>query len=170
MQHYRQKLENQVKKTDTSTRTKKDKWVINLSKHTLTKDESKVLARGLHFALSLNVIPKQQILAEIEKGIQKLPEHSANLIRNQVVSVLNNKRKSEKNLINSEKKALIDLSKNNEISICKADKGNCTVILYRTDKLLQLLKDETTYKAMKQGQTKSIERRLNAFIFDLFKT
>ena len=122
--------------------------------------------------MSSNVIPKQQILAEIEKGIQKLPEHSANLIRNQIVSVLNNKRKLKKNLTNNEKKALVDLSKNNEISICKANKGNCTVILDRTDyyeKLLLLLKDETTYKAIKQDQTKSIERRLNAFIFDLLK-
>ena len=147
LQHYRQKLKKQVKKTDILTRTKKDKWVINLSKHTLTEDESKVLVRGLNFAVSSNVIPKQQILAEIEKGIQKLPEHSANLIRNQVVSVLNNKRKLKKNLTNYEKKALIDLSKNNEISICKANKDNCTVILDRTnyhEKLLLLLKDEIT--------------------------
>ena len=130
------------------------------------------MARGLNFAVSSNVIPKQQILVEIEKGIQKLPEHSANLIRNQIVSVLNNKRKIKKNLTNNEKKALLNLSKNNEISICKADKGNCTVILDRIDyyeKLLLLLKDETTYKAIKQDQTKSIERRLNAFIFDLLK-
>ena len=49
---------------------------------------------------------------------------------------------------------------------------NCTVILNRTDyyeKLLLLLKDEITYKAIKQDRTKSIERRLNAFIFDLLK-
>ena len=86
LQHYRQKLKKQVKKTDTSIRTKKDKWVReDLSKHTLTEDESKVLARGLNFAVSSNVIPKQQILAEIEKGIQKLPEHSANLFRKSLV-------------------------------------------------------------------------------------
>ena len=130
------------------------------------------MTRGLNFAVSSNVIPKQQILAEIEKGIQKLSEHSANLFRNQVVNVLNNKRKLKKNLTNNEKKALIDLSKNNEISIFKADRGNCTVILDRTEyyeKLLLLLKDETTYKAIKQDQTKSIEKRLNAFIFDLLK-
>ena len=35
--------------------------------------------------------------------------------------------------------------------------------------MLLILKDETTYKAIKQDQTKSIERRLNAFIFDLLK-
>ena len=82
----------------------------------LREDESKVLARGLIFTVSSNVIPKQQILDEIEKGIQKLPEHSANLIRNQVVSVLNNKRKLKKNLTDNKKKALFDLSKNIEIS------------------------------------------------------
>ena len=46
LQHYRQMLRKQVKKTDTSTRTKKDKWVINFSKHMLTEDESKILAHG----------------------------------------------------------------------------------------------------------------------------
>ena len=46
------------------------------------------------------------------------------------------------------------------------------VFLWTSDyyeKLLLSLKDETTYKAIKQDQTKSIERRLNAFIFDLLK-
>ena len=33
LQHYRQKLKKQVKKTDTSTRTKKDKWVIKARFH-----------------------------------------------------------------------------------------------------------------------------------------
>ena len=84
-----------------------------------------------------------------------------------------NKRKIKKNLTNNEKKALIGLSNNNEISTCKPDKGNYTVILNRTDyyykKLLPLLKDETTYTAIKQDQTKSIETRLKAFIFDLPK-
>ena len=128
MQHYKQKLEKQIKKTDTSARTKKDKRVINLSKPALIEGESKLLARGLNFAVASNVIPNQQILAKIEKKNTKLPEHSANLIRNQIVSVLSNK-----SLNNNKKKVLIDLSKNNEISICKADKGNCTVILNRTD-------------------------------------
>ena len=45
----------------------------------MTEDESKILAHGLNFSVSSNVIPKQEILAEIEKGLQKLPEHSANL-------------------------------------------------------------------------------------------
>ena len=35
--------------------------------------------------------------------------------------------------------------------------------------MLLLSKDETTYKAIKQDRTKFIERRLNAFIFDLLK-
>ena len=72
----------------------------------------------------------------------------------------------------NEKIALIDLSKNNEIFICKADTGNCIVIFNRNDynkKLFQLLKDDTTYKAIKQDQTNSTERRVNAFIFNLLK-
>ena len=55
----------------------------------LTEDESKVLVHSLNFAMSSNIILKRQILAEIEKGIQKLPEHLANLVCNQVVGALN---------------------------------------------------------------------------------
>ena len=71
----------------------------------------------------------QQILAEVETGIQRLPENKANLIRNQTINILNQKQKMQSNLTSSEIKTLNNLTKNVEIRICKANKGNSTVNL-----------------------------------------
>ena len=122
--------------------------MIDLSKHKLLEEENDVLSRGLNFAIVTDYIPKQQILAEVETGIQRLPENKANLIRNQTINILNQKQKLQSNLTSSEIKTLNNLTKNVEIRICKADKGNSTVILDKTDydqKMLCLLNDESTY-------------------------
>ena len=122
--------------------------MIDLSKHKLLEEENDVLSRGLNFAIVTDYIPKQQILAEVETGIQRLPENKANLIRNQTINILNQKQKLQSNLTSSEIKILNNLTKNVEIRICKADKGNSTVILDKTDydqKMLCLLNDESTY-------------------------
>ena len=79
----------------------------------------------------------------------------------------------QSNLTSSEIKTLNNLTKNVEIRICKADKGNSTVILDKTDydqKMLSLLNDESTYRILNRDSTKCIERRLNSFIYNLFKS
>ena len=107
--------------------------MINLLKHILLEEENDVLSRGLNFAIVTNYIPKQQILAEVETGIQRLPENKANLIQNQTINILNQKQKLWANLTSSEIKTLTNLTKNAEIRIRKADKGNSIVILDKTD-------------------------------------
>ena len=107
--------------------------MINLSKHKLLEEENDVLSRGLNFAIVTNYLPKQQILAEVETGLQRLPENKANFIRNQTTNILNQKQKLQSNLNSSEIKTLNNLPKNVEITICKANKGNSTVILDKTD-------------------------------------
>ena len=87
LSYYKKKLEKQVG-TKSIVVTQKNKWVINLSNHKLL-EENDVLSRGLNFAIATNHIPKQQILAEIENGLQRLPENKANLIRNQTINILN---------------------------------------------------------------------------------
>ena len=74
LSYYKKKLEKQVG-TKSTVLTSKNNWLINLSKHKLLEEENDVLARGLNFAIVTNYIPKQQILAEIETGIQRLPEN-----------------------------------------------------------------------------------------------
>ena len=56
--------------------------------------------------------------------------------------------------------------------ITKADKGNYTVIIDKDkyeEKIFKLLNDKDTYVLIKNDLTKSIERKLNKFIFDLYK-
>ena len=174
LSYYEKKLEKQL---GTGTRsiavTPKNKWVINLSKHKLFKEENDVLSRGLNFAIVTNYIPKQQILAEVEIGIQRLPENIANLIRNQTINILNQKQNLQSNLNLSEIKGSNNLTKNVEIRIRKADKGNSTVTLDKTDydhKMLSLLNDESTYRILNRDLTKCIKRRLNSFIYNLFES
>ena len=79
LSYYEKKLEKQLG-TKSNVVTPKNKWVINLSKHKLLEEENDVLSRGLNFAIATNHIPKQQILAGVETGIQRIPENKANLI------------------------------------------------------------------------------------------
>ena len=67
--------------------------MINLSKHKLLYEENDLLSRGLNFAIATDCIPKQQILTEIETGMQRQPKNKANLYRNQTINILNQKRK-----------------------------------------------------------------------------
>ena len=150
----------------------KDNWVVNLSNKNLSEDERKVLSLGLNFAVSQDYIPKTEILANIEKGIKNLSDNTSSIIRSKVVDILNKKNKSIPNLSIKERKALKNLRNDTNIVITKADKGNCTVIIDKDkyeEKIFKLLNDKDTYVLIKNDLTKSIERKLNKFIFDLYK-
>ena len=117
----------------------------------MLEEKNDLLARGLNFAIITNYIPKQQILAEVETGIQRLSENKANLIQNQAINILNQKQKLQSNLISSEIKTLNNLTKNVEIRICKTNKGNSTMIFDKTDcdqKMLSLWNGESTYRIL----------------------
>ena len=92
LSYYKKKLEKQVG-TKSAVVTPKNKWVINFLKHKLLEEENDALSRGLNFVIVTNYILKQQILAEVETGMQSLPENKANLIRNQTINILNQKQK-----------------------------------------------------------------------------
>ncbi len=66
------------------------------------------------------------------------------------------------NLSKNQKDAVRNLRTDKSIHILKADKGNATVILNRTDydkKMLALL-NTPTYKELKRDPTASIERKI----------
>ena len=53
-----------------------------------------------------------------------------------------------------------------------ADKGNCTVLMDKTDydkKMMKLLNDEATYKIPNKHRESALEKRLNAFVWKLRK-
>ena len=88
LSYYEKKLEKQLG-TKSNVITPKNKWAINLLKHKLLEEENDVLSHGLNFAIVTNYIPKQQILAEIETGIQRLSENKTKSIQNQTINILN---------------------------------------------------------------------------------
>ena len=70
------------------------------------------------------------------------------------------------------KKDLKNLRDVENILITKAEKGNCTVIPDKEkheEKILQLLNDKDTYHILKNDLMKNIERKLNKFIFELYR-
>ena len=133
LEHSDDKLTQLKSSTGRKNRTENtdSKWVINISKHQLM--ETKVLALGSNFAVLQKTISKQKIISEAEKGLRLLPASFANITRSKIVSVLNSTKKVPSNLTNEEKQALRNLSKNKEVIITHADKGNCTVVLDKSD-------------------------------------
>ena len=146
-------------------------WVINLSKQKLTKNETDVLSLGVNFAVTQKTIPKQNIIAEIEKGIRKIPNASANIIRGKIVNTLNQFNTHQPNLTSEQRKALQVLIKRDDLVITHADKGNCTVILDKSDykEKMHILNDNSTYMLLKHDFTGNIERKLNKYVYQLFK-
>ena len=146
--------------------------VVNLSKQKLTETETDVLSLGLNFAVTRKTIPKQNIIAEVEKGIRKIPNVSPNIIHGKIVNALNQPNTHQPNLTSEQRKALQVLIKRDDLVITCADKGNCTVILDKSDyeeKMHKILNDNSTYMLLKHDLTGNIERKLNKYVYQLFK-
>ena len=130
------------------------------------------MSLGLNFAVTQKTIPKQNIIAEIEKGIRKIPNASANIIRSKIVNTLNQPNTHQPNLTSEQRKALQVLKKRDDLVITYADKGNCTVILDKLDyeeKMHKILNDNSTYMLLKHDLTGNIEKKLNKYVYQLFK-
>ena len=76
------------------------------------------------------------------------------------------------NLTLGERKEMKELQSYDVIVIINADKGNCTVLMDKTDydkKMMKLLNDEATYKILNKHPVSALEKRLNAFVWKLRK-
>ena len=118
--HYRSKINKLLEYTRNNKTCKKytnqqKNWVINLSKHELTNAEENVLRYGLNFAVTPIIVPKLDIISAVEKGIQRLPKSSANIIRSKVVNTLNTYKTPKFNLSSEDYKALKGLSKRDNL-------------------------------------------------------
>ena len=80
-----------------------------------------------------------------------------------VVKTIKRFRKPPPNITSKERQALDNLRKNKDIMILGADKGRATVIMNISDyrhKIDELLKDETTYEALKKDPTSNYKSKL----------
>ena len=65
-----------------------------------------------------------------------------------------------------------ELQGHDDIIVLSADKGNCTVVMDKSDydsKLMVLFNDSATYKIVTKNPNLAIEKRLNNFIWRLYE-
>ena len=139
----------------------KKKWVVNLSETKLSEAQTRVLQLGLNFAAAPTQIPTHRILAAVEKSLTKFTVEEANHVRSKVIGVIKNHRPPKSTLSSVETKALKELHNDQNLVISKADKGNTTVVMDKTDyekRLLTMLKDNTTYQQLQKDPTPNTEK------------
>jgi hypothetical protein len=155
-------LSNVSRKTTTSTPRE---WVVNLSKQKLTEAQTSVLSKGLNFSVVSRKLPTREIVFGVEDGIQNLTQKEKDEIRGKVVQHLSRPaRHIPDNITSDERKALTELSTNDDIQVLPADKGRMTVVMDKVEyieRVNNILKDETRYKVLKRDPTASIERLMN---------
>ena len=156
-----------------STPINKDNWVVNLSNKPLSSDERSILEKGPKFAPTPRKIPTKDIVAEVEAAIVRLPDDTKDAIRTSTASILHRARPPlHNNISKAERKALKSLKEDDSGLLMKADKGNCFVVMNRSDyneKMEALLSDHLTYQVVLKSPFAKIERELNHRLLDLKK-
>ena len=92
--------------------------------------------------------------------------------RSKVVEILKKAKPPKPNLAKVEKRAMEELKQYEDIAILNTDKGNNTVVMEKLeyDKiLLGLLSDSATYQVILKSPICAFEKRLNCFIWKLYK-
>lgn len=148
----------------TNSAIDKQKWIVNLSKHELSEEETNVLVRGLNFAPAPSRVPVADIIAGIEPAVRKHPDDAtANYARAAVCNILRKARPPKPNTTSEERQALKNLRGNKSIIIVQADKGNATVVMDADDyeqKALTILQNPP-FVELQKDPTKKIEREIN---------
>ncbi len=162
------KLERQCNKKKAAeevdlTGSQMKKWVVNLSKYKLSKDETSVLAKGLNFAVSPKHIPTDDFIVATEQACNKLSPTESDVLRAEVTQKLKSHKPTSSNITKGERQALNTLKKQKEIMIIGADKGKATVVMdieeYES-KVSSMLADEKTYEPLKSNPTGNYKRKL----------
>ena len=132
--HFFPRHPNETKPASTDEEELKRKWVVNISSRRLQSNETSLLRKGLNFAITPRTVPTKEILASVEAARYNLPREKQDATRAEIYGVLKQaKPPKQQNLTREERRALKDLKSDENIVIIRADKGNCTVVMNRTD-------------------------------------
>lgn len=159
-----------------------NKWIMNLSNVNIPREVQHILSLGDKFNLPYgnNEFPMKDLIIDVEYILDKFDDDIKILIRNNCINIITNFVRKKRPLDNK-KKQLINMSKqtsnflkNNKdnILILKADKGNTTVIMNKSDYLEtsnNMLNDEFTYKKLNKDPTITIQNKNNKLIDSLIK-
>jgi hypothetical protein len=157
----------------------KHKLIHNISSYTLTEVEERLLCRGWDFCIENKIKNFLDFETDLELNAMKLQPHCHHSVFRLVCRQIQNasqqlmrtsKHKKINNLSDEELAALKSLKSNNNIIICKADKGNSIVIL---DREVYMKKAEDILKGKQFVQLDSDkfhlerEEELNTYILSL---
>jgi len=148
---------------------------ITYSSRQLTQPQVVVLQKGTKFAVAPRKIPNLAIICRMKQGFHQVKHEKKAMVqytRAQVVKILKEAKLPKQNLTIEERKAIQELQQYNDIIIISADKGNCIVVLDRSEyhnKISILLQDLKMYNLIKKNPISYIEKHLNNFIWKLFK-
>ena len=153
--------------TTTTTTTSRvtsntNKWVHNLSKTPLSKDQEKVLARGPNYAVVTKEPPVSKYIAQIERMCQKLNQGKAEELRGEVKSILRNIQTPKQNISKEEVKTIQELKRDQDKIILTTDKGVSMVVMEKEEykkKSKDLLK-QATYRELTSDPTNKYKNKL----------
>ena len=106
-----------------------DLTVVNLSDCQLTTTETAVLARGEKFAVASKKIPVEDIIANVEAGVRRLPREQADEVRTEASRILARAKPPRWNIPVGELRALRTLRRDESIIILPAEKGSAMVVM-----------------------------------------
>jgi hypothetical protein len=150
--------------------TQLKRWVVNISKYALDNNSEQILAKGLNFAPSPEIIPMNDFIVATEKATWLLPPHEADQLRCEVTGLLNTARPPKSNITKGQRKAVKTLQKEKSIYILPADKGKATVVVDKEEydkKVLDMLSDERTYEKLNKDPTAVYKRKLVSILSQL---
>lgn len=171
-----------IKALDNFNLTYNEIWLINKTDINFPIESQWLLSLGKKFTLptSNRNVSFIQLIADMEQYIQTLEadKEKDNIRTKLTTKILNYKRNRNTNALeqfilqtyNTTEK-IIRENKDN-ILITSADKGNKTVILYKTEyreKMTKLLEDKNTYKVTRIDPTKKLQNINNNIVNELFK-
>ncbi|XP_031637551.1 uncharacterized protein LOC116349982 [Contarinia nasturtii] len=158
MMKKRQKL-NQLIKNSITHKKPKSKFIqdflVNKSDVPLNQNEINLLNNGLKFALPHKSLPLKDLIVDAEIAINKIEADKSDGIRNDVQQILSNVKFDTSVSTNKMYDAVRSLN-SKDIFITKADKGNCVVVLNKSDydSGMKKLIDEGNYERVRNPLNK----------------
>lgn len=159
----------------------KSKLIHNISSYTLSKAEERLLCRGWDFCIENKITNFLDFETDLELNAMKLQSQChGSAFRTLCRQIYNasqqlmrtSRHKKISNLSHEELAALKSLKSNENIVICKADKGNSIVILDKStymNKAEEILKGKQFESLSNDKFHQQQEEELNKFVFSLFK-
>jgi hypothetical protein len=158
----------------------KTKLVHNMSSYNLSPEEERLLCRGWNFCIENKITNFIEFKTDIELNAFKLQRDCHPNTFATFCQKLNNyseimmrslKKKKIRNISDDEFNAIKSLKNNNNIVICRADKGNAVVVLDKTDYInkMNIILEQKQFKYTKRSILAEKEKILNKYISKLHK-